>query len=705
MNGHTVRVLVVEDDGDHAQLIRRALTGHRPPFEVTVVPNGPACLTALAGAPYGVVLLDYGLPGMDGLEVMQRIRQRGPSIPIVMVTGRGDERVAVEAMKAGGIDYIVKTSGYLAALPTVLCKVLKQQELALDNARLYEEAQQRLRESEALLELARALTSTLEYMPLLKTITCAAARACEMDRGAVYLWDDERVVPVMCQFADGHADEALWEAFRDLGGTRVADIPFLERVRRGEPLVVDDLGNDPLVPRAVDVFRGRALLVLPLIRQDSVIGALVLDNPASARPITPAQVRMGTAVASQVALAVENARLYWNAQQALADLKAAQEHIVRGETLRALGELAGGVAHHLNNLLSVIIARVEILTSKAEAEPFKRPLKIVARAAKDGAEVVRRIQEFARVEDVHEPQPVDLNELARQVVEMTRVRWQDAAQAQGVRVDVECQARPIPLVAGHPASLREVITNLVLNAVDALPQGGRVAVRTWEEDGMVALSVTDNGIGMPDAVRRRAAEPFFTTKGLKSTGLGLSVSHGIVQRHGGDLDIDSAEGRGTTVTIRIPRRVGREPRREAPLRESAPASLRVLVIDDEPEVREALAELIESQGHAVAQAGGAREGLKRLECEPAFDLVLTDLGMPEMTGWQLAFAIKHRWPDVVVGLITGWGEEPPRASENRSAVDFVVGKPISLDSLRETFARVRPAQIPSEAPACTGPCE
>jgi signal transduction histidine kinase/DNA-binding response OmpR family regulator len=686
MHDDGVRVLAVEDDRDHAELMRRVLERHQPPFDVTVVHTAAACLEALEVRPYSVVLLDYSLPGMNGLEVLERIRQHGLSVPVVMITGHGDERIAVKAMNAGGIDYVVKTSGYLTALPTVLRKALKQHELALENARLYAETQRRLHESEALLDLARSLTSTLEYGPLIEKIARGAARVCRMDDCAVVLWADEAGAPST-------------EAFLTVGGRRAREIPmFAELARRREPVVIDDTA-DPRTGGVVDPARLRTLLLLPLIRRDEVTGALVLANAGSAA-ITPGQIALGIAVASQAALAIDNARLYRDAQDALANLTAAQERLVRGETLRALGELASGAAHHLNNLLAVVVGRTELLLLKPDAEPFRRQLEIIGRAANDGAEVVRRIQQFSRTKQLDAREPVDFNELVREVIEMTRVRWRDTAQAQGVQIDVVYRAGDLPPVNCHPASIREVVTNLILNAVDALPAGGRITIRTWVEAGAVGLSVTDDGVGMSDEISRHALEPFFTTKGLKSMGLGLSVSYGIVERHGGDLSIESAAERGTAITVRLPL-LGSG--RAAP-RPQAPADARpldILVVDDELDVRQALAELLQSEGHAVAQAAGPLEALARLEVVRP-DLVLTDLGMPDMTGWQLAVAVRRQWPDIVVGLMTGWGPECAAEVEERAAVSFVVGKPLSLADIREHLLHVRSAPCRRGVVTCQG---
>jgi signal transduction histidine kinase/DNA-binding response OmpR family regulator len=679
------RVLVVEDDSDHALLIRRTLERHRPPFEVAVVGGGAACLAALAEGAHALVLLDYSLPGMNGVDVLHEIRREDRLIPVVMVTGQGDERLAVAAMQAGATDYVVKTSGYLAALPTVLYKVLEQQELAVENARLQAETERRLRESEALLELARSLTATIAYRPLLARIARAAARVCEMDRCSIFQRVGDAVVPVMSQFADGRRDLASRTRFRKLGPMRIDELPALaDVIARGAVVVMDD----PRLPGNLGAFGSRALLALPLARGGRVFGALVLDNVESRAPVTPVQISLATAAASHVAMAVENARLYQEARQALADLRIAQEHLVRGETLRALGELASGAAHHLNNLLAVIVGRIELLRMRGVPEWVRRPLDIVHRAARDSAEVVRRIQQFSRTTHPRAPEAVDLNHVITEVMEMTRERWSDEARAQGLSIDVLHEPGVLPVVAGDAAALREVVTNLVLNAVDALPDGGRITVRTWAERDAVVLSVTDNGVGMPEHVRRQALEPFFTTKGVKSTGLGLSVSYGIVRRHGGDLAIEGAEGRGTRVVVRLP---AGAPGMGAPpvdAHTERVAGLRVLVIDDEPEVLEMLAELMEAEGHTVLRAADPREALRRMTPEAPPDLVLTDLGMPDMTGWHVALAVKHRWPEVPVGLITGWGTEPPATPGERAAVDFILSKPIDRGKLRRSLAAV-----------------
>jgi signal transduction histidine kinase/CheY-like chemotaxis protein len=421
------------------------------------------------------------------------------------------------------------------------------------------------------------------------------------------------------------------------------------------------------------------LMAVPIIRKGEPIGIMTLAAGAR-RGWEPASVDLAVAIASQIALVADNARLY-------REVQTKAERLVQGETLRALGELASGAAHHLNNLLTIVVGRVQLLHRMVKDERVQRPLATVERAAKDGAEVVRRLQQFAGMRRTAQPRAVDLNQVVIEVIELTRDRWQDGARVGGLEIAMEPRLGVLPTVDGDPAALRELLTNLVLNAVDAMPVGGRITIETRQERGHAVLSVTDTGTGMSDEVRLRAHEPFFTTKGVKSTGLGLSVSYGIARRHGGDVTIRSQESQGTTVTVQLPlpaTGAAEPPRPPAPSRRP----LRILLVDDEPDVRLALAEMLTSEGHTVTPASSGHEALHRLDLDDGIELVLTDLVMPVMTGWEIAAAVKARRPSLPVGVITGWGDLPETVAGPRAAVDFVIAKPINLDELADAVARL-----------------
>jgi len=359
------------------------------------------------------------------------------------------------------------------------------------------------------------------------------------------------------------------------------------------------------------------------------------------------------------------------------ELERAHGRIVETERLRAIGELASGVAHHLNNLLAVVLGRVQIALRRAEdQDEVTRNLEIAERGVLDAGEVIRRMSVFSRAQAMPEWVPVKLNELAEEVIEMTRPRWQAEAQIRGIEIDVRLEPGDVPPAAGDPSPLREVLMNLIFNAIEALPHGGEVAITTWAEDKAVFCSVVDTGTGMAPSIQKRAMEPFFTTKGFASTGLGLSVAYGIIRRHGGELSIDSVENRGTTVTFRL---IAADPAQPSDTTPPAALSekLRILLIDDDPQVRAVIGELLTMNGHTVITAGGGLEGLARLDGDDVIDLVLTDLGMPGMTGWDVARAAKARRPDIRVGIITGWGEEERSRFEEQAVADFVLQKPIT----------------------------
>ena len=518
-----------------------------------------------------------------------------------------------------------------------------QAAVAIEQARLHGAALRRTEELAALLRAVRSMLGGLDTKTILDRIVQEAAVIADTPHVSLALAEPDGPF-------EGHAAEVA---------------------RTGRPVFVGD---------------GGTYLGLPVKIRDNVLGVLSFTTTTPRRYSADELAFLGS-FADHAAIALDNAHLYEDAQRALGDLRAMQERLIQGETLRALGELAGGAAHHLNNLLTIVVGRIQLLRRGAVDERAARALEIVERAAKDGAEVVRRLQQFAGMRRAMPPRAVALDDVVRDVLEMTRGRWQEGARAQGVEIQVEARLGGVPPIAGDPTALRELLTNLLLNAVDALPHGGRITVETRVDGAAVVLAVADTGVGMSDEVRRRAHEPFFTTKGVKATGLGLSVAYGIARRHGGELTIASAEGGGTAVVVRLPPAAGIR----APASTPAPARrgpLRILLVDDEDEVRQALGEMLTSEGHTVVMAVGGTEALRRLEADDAIDLVLTDLVMPGMTGWELADAVKARHARLAVGVITGWGDLPDTDAAGRGAVDFVLAKPITLEILADALSRV-----------------
>jgi CheY-like chemotaxis protein len=324
----------------------------------------------------------------------------------------------------------------------------------------------------------------------------------------------------------------------------------------------------------------------------------------------------------------------------------------------------------------------------------QKALKVVHTAASDGAQVVRRLVEFSRQQPSQPLVPCDLARLVDEALEITRPRWQDEAQGQGRLIEVRKTMGSLPHVLGNAAEIREALTNLLLNAVDAMPTGGRLMVTGHVEgadaDGVspswAILTVSDTGTGMTEETRRRIFDPFFTTKGFQGTGLGLAVVYGIMERHGGRIDVASIPGEGSTFTLRF--KTAASGSEEIPAATPSPASAgcRILLIDDEAPVRTTIAGLLRTAGYTVVDAESGDQGLDCLAGNPV-DLVITDLGMPGMTGWEVAERIKATQPSLPIILLTGWGHQIPEGGGERNAVDVVLAKPVRLADLQDAMAR------------------
>jgi signal transduction histidine kinase len=397
-------------------------------------------------------------------------------------------------------------------------------------------------------------------------------------------------------------------------------------------------------------------------------------------------------LADHAAIAIRQAQLYAEADRRRQDaermadnLERSQSSLVKTERLRALGEMAAGVAHDFNNLLSVILGRTELMLRRVREADTARDLEAVRRAAQDGADTVRRIQEFTRTRRTRAFERVDLRDVAREVVELTRPRWELEAQAKGVTYEFSVEGLAPP-VAGRPEELREVLTNLITNAVDAMPAGGTCRLRLHAEGEWAVMTVSDTGVGMAEEMRRRAFEPFFTSKGPRGTGLGLAVSWGIVTRHGGTIDVDSAPGQGTTFRMRLPAPVTLPDVVIGPPVTLAPRTARLLLIEDEPEVQAVLAELLREAGYAVAVAKDGTTGIEHCEREP-IDVVLSDISMPGISGWDVAARLRARHPQLPIGFVTGWGDQLDPERLAQVGVDFVVAKPFQAHDILRHVAQ------------------
>jgi signal transduction histidine kinase/ActR/RegA family two-component response regulator len=383
----------------------------------------------------------------------------------------------------------------------------------------------------------------------------------------------------------------------------------------------------------------------------------------------------------------------------IAEQERIREQFSQMEKLSALGELASGVAHDFNNTLAGILGRAQLILRTNDPEKIERGLNIIIKTAEDGAKTVKRIQDFARQRRDHDFEPVSIDQILFDVSEITRPRWKDRAEASNVQITLDLQIRSKTKVMGDESELREVLVNMVFNAVDAMPQGGNLTLTAEDVDDRVVISVGDTGSGMLPEVKTRIFDPFFTTKGKAGMGLGLAVSFGIIRRHEGSVEVDSEVGVGTKFRISLPRAPVTDEPISLTLEPETPKLVietphltgtrsfkgyqtKILVVDDEEAVRELLRDLLESEGCRVYLAPGGREALNLFGAQQ-FDGVFTDVGMPGMSGWELAHAIRERNENIPIAVITGWGEAVGSDEQREARVDWVVTKPFRAERISE----------------------
>jgi len=390
----------------------------------------------------------------------------------------------------------------------------------------------------------------------------------------------------------------------------------------------------------------------------------------------------------------------------IAEQERIREQFSQMEKLSALGELASGVAHDFNNTLAGILGRAQLLQRTNDLEKVKRGLDIIIKTAEDGAKTVKRIQDFARQRRDHNFELVSIDQILMDASEITRPRWKNCAEASNIHITLDLQIGSNAMVMGDDSELREVLVNMVFNAIDAMPEGGTLTLSTRTEADSVIVKIVDTGVGMYPEVRSRIFDPFFTTKGKAGLGLGLAVSFGIIRRHGGTIEVESRYGYGTEFRITLPvakiteKSVEHQsecvaavvPEMPTPISEPSLERLptRLLVVDDEDFVRELLREILEGENCDVCIAGSGSEALSLFK-EMEFDGVFTDVGMPGMSGWELAREIRQTNKQIPIAVITGWGEAVGSHEQKAAGVNWVIAKPFTADRIAELVQAIHPS--------------
>ena len=568
------------------------------------------------------------------------------------------------------------------------------------------------------------LRAQLEHLNLLQQITHAIGERQDLRsifRVLLHHLEERLAVDFACAcLYDSVAQELTVSCIGARSAALARELTILERTSigveqkglakclKGELVYEPDSGAIP-TPFLQRLAQGglRSLVIAPLRIGAEVFGALIVAQ-RQPQAFSSDVCEFLRQLSEYVALAAHQAQLYGALQSAYEDLRRTQQAILQQERLRALGQMASGIAHDINNAISPVALYTETLLAHEVnlSERARNYLGTIQSAIDDVAQTVARMREFYRPLERDQPLTnVALNRLVQQVVDLTRARWSDQPQQRGVTIELRTElAADFPGIVGVESEIRDALTNLIFNAVDAMPQGGVLTIRTQEITATVkegsgeavrhaALEVTDNGVGMDADTRRHCLEPFFTTKGERGSGLGLAMVYGMAQRHGADLKIDSAPGKGTAMRLVFPIRTSSSVASVRPPTERTPMRpLRILIVDDDPLVIESLRTILQIEGHRVTAADGGQAGINAFRTaqqgrEP-FEVVLTDLGMPYVDGRKVADSVHAAAPNTPVIMLTGWGQRLAPDGGPTPQVECLLSKPPRLHELRAALARL-----------------
>ncbi len=625
------------------------------------------------------ISLHGGDPVGNGLAEMHAVRKDGSEFPV---------EVSISALRSGEA---LNRCGFFTDITD---RVQSQSRIQAQIARL-----------DLLNRITRAIGDRLDLASIFQVVIRSLEDNLPMDFGCVCLYDPSlKKLTVTCVGANS-AELAL-DLASPVPATITIDQNGLSRCAAGVLVYEPDISTIPF-PFQERLTRGglSALVAAPLIVESTVFGILIAAR-RTAHSFSSAECEFLRQLSEQVALAAHQAQLYGALQQAYDDLRQSQQTVMQQERLRALGQMASGIAHDINNAISPVALYTESLleVEKGLSPRARSYLGTIKVAIEDVAHTVSRMKEFYRQ---REPQitlaAVDLNQLVNQVMDLTKARWSDMPQQQGIMIATRLDLAPVlPPIMGIASEIREALINLVFNAVDAMPEGGTLTVRTSQRNRLqsqgeaasaphACVEVIDTGVGMDEETRRRCLEPFFTTKGERGTGLGLAMVYGVMQRHNAEIEIDSKVNKGATMRLAFPVPAPTGEASEQEQVDKVIERLRILVVDDDPILLKSLRDILETDGHAIVTANHGQTGIDAFRAAvgtpAAFELVITDLGMPYVDGRKVAATVKQLSPLTPVILLTGWGQRLIAEGEVPAHVDCLLNKPPKIRELREAISR------------------
>jgi PAS domain S-box-containing protein len=619
-------IIIIDDDKGMCKTLSRIL--ELDGYKVSTANTASDGILFIKEGAFNLALLDIKLPDTNGVELLEELKKINQDLSVIMMTAYASTENAIKALNIGADAFVTKPFD-IEELRAVIKKSVEKQILSNEKKRLEKELKESLE----------------KYKELFESIN---------DALAVFMIPDGKLGIYNTRFAElfGYSEKGL-------KGKSFLDFVHPEDLPKAQERFDKKIAGEEVE----DIYEIRMLN-----KNGEVFFLEIGDRPYSQK---------GKTVGIEVIM------------RDISERKKIEEQLIQSEKLRAVGQMASGVAHDFNNALAIILGNAELLARQVNSlnpEEIKRQLKVIETAALDAAKTVRRIQEFTRIRIDKEYSKVNINEIVEEVKEMSKPRWKDQAQEKGINIELTTLLeKNLQPVMGNPSELREVLTNTIFNSIDAMPEGGKIVIETRNVNKEIQILVTDTGIGIPKEVIRRIFDPFFTTKGVISDGLGLSIAYNIITRQGGRIEIESEEGKGTTLTIILPVPFElKEDKEEGALKKDV-KSTNILVIDDEEMVRNVLGNLLKQGGHKVFSASSGKEGLDLFN-KGGIDLVFTDLGMPGMSGWEVAKSIKAIDCAVPVALITGWGFQIDDEKMKESGADLVLNKPFKIEQVLDLVA-------------------
>ncbi len=628
IDGQTLNVLIVEDEPGIALAERKAIESAN--HTATMAENGADALKILSKGGINVVLLDNQLPDTNGSDLLKIIVEQYRDIPVIMITGHGDELLVAEVMKRGAKDYLVKDYelNYLKSLPKTIEQFYHNSKLETKARQL----QQQLVLSNERLELA-------------------------LDGGNIGLWDWNVLTGEI--FVDKHWANIL--------GYRVDEIePHITSIQKMMhpdeiPLVIK--GTKDLLEDHIDILNSE----------------FRMKNKSGEWQWISAHCKVTRRDENEKPLHVSGTH------NNITKRKNMEEALLQSEKLKSIGTITAGISHEFNNLLAIISGNVQILQETyKDSGVLTDTLRIIKIATNDGAEISDRMLKFTRTKkDTVGFVSCEVMSLIEQAIDFTKPRWKNMALAEGINYYMDKEdAKQVHCILCDPTEIREVFINIINNALHAMPDGGHISFRIWDREDTVFISVSDNGVGMSEDIKKNIFDPFFTTKPAVGTGLGMSTAYGIILRHGGNIKVESVVGKGSTFTLQFPvtRTNVRSIAHTETEQETNVRNLRILVVDDSENIRILMDKFLSESNHKVKTIDNGADAIELIKKEE-FDLVLCDLAMPDVFGYDVIKVINNLGKRSKTGIITGWNDDlTPQVGEEPD-VDFIIRKPFEFPEL------------------------